>query len=142
MNYSNVKMPKWANEEHSVIDCLVDFDGVGEVSFSASPSDMYEHTKQIFADCAAGKYGAVAPFEPPPPLPQPSAQDNKAAAERRLTATDWVNQPDVYDPANTPHLTNRDAFIAYRSQVRAILVSPVDGNLDWPEEPAALWSGV
>ena len=73
----------------------------------------------------------------PPPIP---ASANKAEAERRLAATDWVNQPDVYDPANTPHLTNRDAFIAYRSQVRAIAVNPVDGNLDWPAEPVAAWS--
>jgi hypothetical protein len=73
------------------------------------------------------------------PTPPPAAQ-NKAEAERRLAATDWVNQPDVYDPANTPHLTNRDAFIAYRSQVRAIAVNPVEGSLDWPMEPTAVWS--
>lgn len=73
------------------------------------------------------------------PTPTLAAQ-NKAEAERLLTATDWVNQPDVYDPANTPHLTNRNAFIAYRSQVRAIAVNPVDGNLDWPTEPTAVWS--
>lgn len=73
------------------------------------------------------------------PVPTP-AEQNKAEAERRLAATDWVNQPDVYDPANTPHLTNRDAFIAYRSQVRAIAVNPVEGNIDWPTEPTAVWS--
>lgn len=74
---------------------------------------------------------------PPPP---PSSDQNKTTAERRLAATDWVNQPDVYDPANTPHLTNRDAFLAYRSQVRAIAVNPTEGNLNWPTEPTAVWS--
>lgn len=74
------------------------------------------------------------------PDPGASAASNKAEAERRLAATDWVNQPDVYDPANTPHLTNRDAFIVYRSQVRAIAVNPVAGNLNWPTEPTAVWS--
>jgi hypothetical protein len=69
-----------------------------------------------------------------------SANENKAEASRRLAATDWVNQPDVYDPANTPHLTNRDAFIAYRSQLRAIAVNPVEGNLDWPTEPPTVWA--
>ena len=72
----------------------------------------------------------------PTPL---SADVNKAEAVRLLAATDWVNQPDVYDPANTPHLTNRDAFVAYRSQIRAIAINPVDGNLDWPTEPVAVW---
>jgi hypothetical protein len=70
----------------------------------------------------------------------PSYWDNKTEAERRLAATDWVNQPDVYDPVNTPHLTNRDAFLAYRVQVRTIAVNSVDGNLDWPERPEAVWS--
>jgi hypothetical protein len=70
----------------------------------------------------------------------PSGLDNKTEAERRLAATDWVNQPDVYDPANTPHLTNRNAFLTYRSQVRVIAVSPTAGNLDWPTEPTAVWS--
>jgi hypothetical protein len=73
------------------------------------------------------------------PLPTP-AEHNKAEAQRRLTVTDWVNQPDVYDPANTPHLTNRDAFIAYRSQIRAIAINSIEGDLDWPVEPTASWS--
>ena len=76
----------------------------------------------------------------PEPIFIISADANKAQAVRHLAATDWVNQPDVYDPANTPHLTNRDAFLAYRSQVRVIAVNPVEGNLDWPTEPSALWS--
>lgn len=141
MNYTTVQNPKWSNAEQTAIDCKIDFDGVGLSPFTANPDDVYEYSKQIFSDCVQGKYGPVASYEPPPPYIA-SAAENKSEAESRLVATDWVNQPDVHDPANTPHLTNRDAFITYRSQVRAILVSPVDGNLDWPEEPAALWSGV
>lgn len=69
-----------------------------------------------------------------------SAELNKQMAVARLQKTDWVNQPDVYDPANTPHLTNRDAFLEYRAQVRVIAVNPIDGNLDWPTEPTAAWT--
>ena len=141
MNYSNVMNPQWGDAEQNVINCIVDFEGIGQVPFAANPNDMYEHGKQIFADCAAGKYGPVAAYVPPPPSVPPAAA-NKAEAERRLAATDWVNQPDVYDPANTPHLTNRDAFIAYRSALRAIAVNPTEGNLEWPTEPASIWSEV
>jgi hypothetical protein len=77
--------------------------------------------------------------EPEPIFIIPASQ-NKATAVAKLAATDWVNQPDVYDPANTPHLTNRDAFLAYRSQVRVIAVTPVEGTLNWPTEPTAVWS--
>lgn len=140
MNYSNVTSPKWANPECTVIECIVDFDVFGPTPFGAVVAGDTEYSAQIFADCMSGKYGEIAAYQPPPPPPPPTAAQNKSEAERRLTATDWVNQPDVYDPANTPHLTNRDAFISYRSQVRAVAVSPAAGDLDWPQEPQAEWS--
>jgi hypothetical protein len=80
----------------------------------------------------------VAEYLPIPAIN--TAEQNKNDAVNRLAATDWANQPDVYDPANPPHLTNRDAFLAYRLQVRAIAVNSVEGNLDWPTEPTAVWS--
>jgi hypothetical protein len=93
----------------------------------------------LYAQAIAGNFGPVAAYVPPPPHISTSVE-NKTEAERRLVATDWVNQPDVYDPTNTPHLTNRDAYLTYRSQVRGIAVNPIEGNLDWPTEPAAAWS--
>lgn len=76
----------------------------------------------------------------PQPIFIPSAEINKKQAVARLQVTDWVNEPDVYDPANTPHLLNRQEFLTYRSWVRNIAVNPVTGNLDWPTEPKAVWS--
>lgn len=135
----NIKNPIWADENHTKIDCQIDHPQIGWIPFTANPNDVEPLGKQVFDACIAGEAGAISPFVPFPPYVA-SALANKAEAERRLAATDWVNQPDVYDPANTPHLTNRDAFLAYRSQVRAIAVNPVDGNLDWPVEPTAVWS--
>ena len=77
--------------------------------------------------------------DPEPPIVIP-AEANKQEAVSRLQATDWVNQPDVYDPANTPHLLNRDDFLTYRAVVRGIAVNPSVGVLDWPVEPSAVWS--
>jgi hypothetical protein len=79
-------------------------------------------------------------IDDPDPVVSPTAGENKKEAERRLAATDWVNQPDVYDPANTPHLLNRDDFLAYRAVVRGIAVNPSAGVLDWPVEPTDSWS--
>lgn len=61
-------------------------------------------------------------------------------AEECLAKTDWVNQPDVYDPLLTPHLLNRDEFLAYRSTVRGYLVTPPTQNFVWPDEPQPIWS--
>ena len=70
----------------------------------------------------------------------PTSDENKTEAQKRLVETDWVNQPDVYDPANTPHLMNRNSFVEYRVQIRSIAVNPVEGTLNWPTEPEAVWS--
>lgn len=78
-------------------------------------------------------------FIAPPPR-VPTAEENKAKALALLASTDWVNQPDVYDPNVNPHLENRSEFITYRSQVREIAINPQPGNLNWPVEPTPIWS--
>lgn len=70
----------------------------------------------------------------------PSIEENKATAIQLLTETDWVNQPDVINPAITPHLLNQSEFIAYRSLVRAIAINPIAGNIEWPIKPTEEWS--
>ena len=131
------KNPKY--NQAGTIDLEIDNPKYGWIPFTASPDDVEQHGRDFYEQAIAGNFGPISAYVPPPPFVAP-ASENKAQAEHRLAATDWVNQPDVYDPANTPHLTNRDAFIAYRSQVRAIAVNPVGGNLDWPVEPTAVWS--
>lgn len=78
--------------------------------------------------------------QPPPPPGPPTAEDNKQTAMGLLTATDWVNQPDVRNTAVSPHLTNGAEFDAYRLQVRQIAVYPVAGDLTWPTLPTEVWA--
>jgi len=76
---------------------------------------------------------------PPPPAPATEEQ-NKAMAMQLLADTDWVNQPDVRNVANDPHLTNGEAFDTYRLAVRQIAVYPVAGDLTWPTKPSEIWA--
>jgi transglutaminase-like putative cysteine protease len=131
-----IRNPIYSASDNSRIDCEIEHPVHGWIPFTADPNDVEPLGKEVFDSCIAGDAGPVGDYV----APITSAASNKAEAERRLAATDWVNQPDVYDPANTPHLTNRDVFIAYRSQIRGIAVNPVAGNLDWPSEPSAVWS--
>lgn len=133
----SVQNPVWANAEHTAIKCEIKHNDYGWIPFTASPEDCEAYGREIYANAVAGSYGPIAAYVPPLP---PSAEDNKAQAGQKLASTDWVNQPDVYDPLNSPYLTNRDAYISYRSQVRVIAVNPIAGNLDWPTEPTAIWS--
>lgn len=143
MNYTDVKNPIWANAEHTVIDCEVDFVDLNEayVPFSANPSDTNNpSSKQIFDQCVEGMWGTVAAYVPPPPY-VPTAEDNKATAVNLLSQTDWTTIPDVADPAlSNPYLTNQAEFITFRNQVRPMAINPVAGNLTWPTVPVATWS--
>lgn len=134
----SVANPVWANAEHTLINCEITVEQYpGEVlPFTADPNDTTEYGPRIYADCVAGAYGPVGAYVEP----IATAEQNKSTAQQRLKATDWVNEPDVYDPARDPHLLNRDAFLDYRSWCRNIAVNPVAGNLDWPAEPTAVWS--
>ena len=67
MKFTTVTNPKWANAENTLIDCVVTFDHIGEpVPFTANPNDTVEHGREIFARCAAGEFGEVAAYVPPP----------------------------------------------------------------------------
>lgn len=81
-------------------------------------------------------------FVPPPgPTPEEIQRQNKQTADGLLAATDWVNQPDVTDPARSPHLTNQAEFLDYRSIVRAIAVNPPTTLVtDWPTLPTEVWA--
>jgi hypothetical protein len=133
----NAKNPKHTSDQ--TIDLDIEHPEFGWIPFTASPNDVEEKGRDLYAQAIAGDFGPVAAYVPPPPHISTSVE-NKTEAERRLAETDWVNEPDVHDTANTPHLTNRNAFLTYRSAIRGVAVSPTDGNLDWPTEPTAVWS--
>lgn len=63
-----------------------------------------------------------------------------AQAQSLLSATDWTTIPSVADPAQSnPYLTNQAEFIAWRSQVRAIAVTPTYTSVI-PPQPKDTWS--
>jgi len=68
-----------------------------------------------------------------------AAKENcKKQASKLLYETDWTTIPDVADPANSPYLTNQAAFIAWRSQIRALAVNPVVSPV-FPPKPDEVW---
>lgn len=70
MEYTSVTNPVWANEEHTMIDCIVTFTAYGPVPFTSSPTDSTTYGPQIYADCESGAYGPVGPYVPvEPPTP-------------------------------------------------------------------------
>jgi hypothetical protein len=78
---------------------------------------------------------------PPEPTPEEIQQQNKQQATLLLQATDWTCTVDINNPQySNPYLTNQDAFLAYRSTVRAIAVNPPTTPAVFPTQPTATWS--
>lgn len=82
MKYTQVKNLQWANEEHTAINCDVNFYDLREdfVPFTAVASGDYEHSHQIFAECVEGQYGVIAEYVAPPvveyiPPPSPTKEE-------------------------------------------------------------------
>jgi len=139
MEITNVQNPRYLFPDNIKILCQVQIDNNSTwQDYLAVPDDVEVHGQNLYKDLLAGVYGVIAPYVEP----IATAQENKDKATLLLSQTDWVNQPDVYDPSITPHLLNRNDFIAYRAQLRAIAVNPVDGNLNWATLPIEQWSNI
>jgi hypothetical protein len=92
MNYTNVKNPIWANAEHTVINCEIDFDDLKEefVPFSADLNDSYAHTKQIFNECVEGKWGDIAEYVPYVPTTEELAAQVRGQRDILLQQLDSI----------------------------------------------------
>jgi hypothetical protein len=60
--YSRVANPAWVDAAHTMIAVDVVFESLGEapVRFNASPLDVMDYGREIYADLVAGKYGPIA----------------------------------------------------------------------------------
>jgi hypothetical protein len=115
---------------------------VNETEFSCVPAYYWvDCSDNIVSGMYYNNGTFVLPTPPTPPAPiPPTLDENKIIAKTLLKNTDWVEIPSVSDPSLSPHLLNKSEFISYRSDVRAIAVSPVDGFIQWPLKPKESWS--
>jgi hypothetical protein len=130
MIYTNVTNPKWANVEHTVIDCTVMSEAHGEIPFSAVASGDYDHTHEIFERCVAGEFGAIAEYTPPPePTNEELGFDARFKRDIMLKSSDWTQLPDVPQ-------TLKESWATYRQALRDITSqSGFPTNVVWPTKP-------
>jgi hypothetical protein len=86
MHLEYAKNPVWANAEHTLIDLTIKWDAIAEeLPFTASPTDTEAHGRAIFAAAAAGDFGPVAEYVPPPDPepPQPPTPEQIATLRRQ-----------------------------------------------------------
>lgn len=63
---TSLKNPRWADAEHTAIDCEITTSQFGDevLPFTASPNDVEPHGRSIFAKLVAGVFGNIEEFVP------------------------------------------------------------------------------
>lgn len=70
-----VKDLKWANEEHTLLECVVKYQEFSEEHpTGVNATDQYEHIRNIWTKANAGEYGVIAEYVPPPPEPETQSE--------------------------------------------------------------------
>jgi len=132
MKYSNITSVKWANSERTIIDCIVhpEDEQSQPFDFSAVAEGDYPYTYEIFARCVAGDFGSIAEYSPPaPPTTEELTNSIRAERNRRLTASDWTQLPDV-------PVSIKNSWAVYRQALRDITEqSSFPQNVTWPTAP-------
>lgn len=59
-----VRKPKF--NAVGTVDCEVEHPAFGWIPFTASPDDVEEHGRTIYAEIMNGEHGEIAAYEPPP----------------------------------------------------------------------------
>ena len=68
--YSLVTDAKWANADHTAIECMVTFAHISvPVIFLARPDDSMAHGREIFKRLVAGEFFGIAEYVNPDPEP-------------------------------------------------------------------------
>jgi hypothetical protein len=139
MKYKEVRNPTWADAEHTVINCEIDFDDLVEefVEFTASPNDTHPHGIEIYQKCIAGEFGEIAEYV------EPVISSEEKALRIRMQREGFFMKLDqlVSNPFRWGDLTDeqQQEVVAYRQALLDITnQDSFPESVVWPETPSAL----
>lgn len=82
MKIISARTPK--QTELGGIELFVTFEGIGEVPFHATPDDIEEYGRELYARAVAGEFGPVAPYVTPEPTPEDIQKTLTDAIQRHM----------------------------------------------------------
>lgn len=120
----------WANAEHSVIDCVVEFEKFGDTPFAANPLDTHSHSKEIFKRAKSGEFGPIKEYVEPIIL----ITEEIIRSQRNSILLEIDQLSPVYWAAVSP--SKKDEWIKYRQDLLDITLQPgFPENVVWPIKP-------
>ena len=84
MKIISARTPK--QTEVGGIELFVTFEGIGEVPFHATPDDIEEYGRELYARAVAGEFGPVVPYIAPEPTPEETQKSLTDAIQRHMDA--------------------------------------------------------
>jgi len=129
----SVREPVWADAKHSAINCWLRTSAHStELPFTASPSDMEAHGRDVFRRCMSGEFGEIQPY-----VASQYTEDHSTS----VTLPKWVSAwPEVHDfiiEANVENTKNSPRAIAlvWGSMVETMLRSFIEQQLKKKDPP-------
>ena len=140
MKYSEVKDPRWADENKSMVLCTVTFDDLfSPVPFTASPGDSEAHGVEIFLRCAVGEFGPIGDYVPPADgeLVAKAIADREelmAEAARRIAPLQYAVDEVVATDAEIVALKGWKLYSIALNRIEQQEGFPL--SVVWPDKPA------
>ena len=131
-----IRNPKYTSLDGSIIDVELNHPEFGWIPFTASPDDVEQHGRDIYAAAIAGEYGPIAPYDGPSEE-ELLEQQVREQRDQLLADVDAV----VTNPLRWNSLSpeEQQAWAEYR---QALLDVPQQEgfplNVDWPNKPQLL----
>lgn len=117
LEYTIVQNPVWADKEHTIINCEVNFNSLPEefVSFTASSTDSEPHGVEIYNKCIAGDFGVIADYTPIVKTAEELAASGRSQRNRLLSELDIaLSNPIRYESYTSEQIS---ALTLYRQEL-------------------------
>lgn len=127
------KNPQYAAPDNSLINVEWNHPEFGWIPFTASPDDVEQHGRDIYAAAIAGEYGPIAPYDGPSEE-ELLGQQVRAHRDQLLTEVDAI----VMNPLRWNSMTPQEqqAWADYRQALLDVPQQPgFPETIDWPTKP-------
>lgn len=129
------KNPKY--NSYGTIDCEINHPVYGWITFTASPDDVEEHGRALFAELVAGTHGAIAEYVAPVVTDEQLATQTRNKRDLLLVKLDTI----VTNPLRWAAMTTdqQTAVAEYRKHLLDVpQQSGFPAEVEWPVKPEFL----
>lgn len=137
MSYQKIYAPVWADADHTAINVTIDSDEYGTIPFTATPDDVEGYGRAIYDAAAAGVFGEIAEYVPPPIdyVAQADAEKAQRLSDAAIAIAPLQSAVDL-GIATDQEISQLNAWKTCQVNVNRVDTS-LAPNIEWPVPPAS-----